>query len=77
MSKKNFDYKVTVNFEMSGHAQLEYQTDKMIKASLLQMLKQYLDDNKKLPKYLSNGYQLLRLYLLKPLDSKDFQPSIR
>ena len=23
---------------------------------------------KKLPKYLSNGYQLLRLYLLKPLD---------
>ena len=32
---------------------------------------------KKLPKYLSNGYQLLRLYLIKPLDSKDFQPSIR
>jgi len=32
---------------------------------------------RKLPKYLSNGYQLLRLYLLKPLDSKDFQPSIR
>ena len=32
---------------------------------------------KKLPKYLSNGYQLLRLYLLKPLDSQDFQPSIR
>ena len=32
---------------------------------------------KKLPTYLSNGYQLLRLYLLKPLDSKDFQPSIR
>ena len=32
---------------------------------------------KKLPKYLSNGYTLLRLYLLKPLDSKDFQPSIR
>ena len=32
---------------------------------------------KKLPKYLSNGYQLLRLYLLKPLESKDFQPSIR
>ena len=32
---------------------------------------------KKLPKYLSNGYHLLRLYLLKPLDSKDFQPSIR
>ena len=32
---------------------------------------------KKLPKYLSNGYQLLRLYLLNPLDSKDFQPSIR
>ena len=32
---------------------------------------------KKLPNYLSNGYHLLRLYLLKPLDSKDFQPSIR
>ena len=32
---------------------------------------------KKLPTYFSNGYQLLRLYLLKPLDSKDFQPSIR
>ena len=32
---------------------------------------------KKLPTYLSNGYQLLRLYLLKPLDSKDFQPEIR
>ena len=32
---------------------------------------------KKLPNYLSNGYQLLRLYILKPLDSKDFQPSIR
>jgi len=32
---------------------------------------------RKLPKYLSNGYQLLRLYLLKPLDSKDFQPLIR
>ena len=47
MSKKNFDYKVTVNFEMSGHAQLEYKTDMMIKESLLQMLKQYLHDNKK------------------------------
>ena len=41
------------------------------------------DENKvskifrKLPKYFSNGYQLLRLYLLKPLDSKDFQPTIR
>jgi len=41
------------------------------------------DENKvsktfrKFPKYLSNGYQLLRLYLLKPLDSKDFQTSIR
>ena len=31
----------------------------------------------KLPTYISNGYELLRLYLLKPLDSKDFQPSIR
>ena len=31
----------------------------------------------KLPTYISNGYELLRLYLLKPLNSKDFQPSIR
>ena len=31
----------------------------------------------KLPTYISNGYELLRLYLLKPLDSKDFQPSSR
>jgi hypothetical protein len=47
MSKKNFDYKVTVNFEMSAHAQREYQTDKMIKESLLQMLKQHLDEVKR------------------------------
>jgi len=32
---------------------------------------------KKLPTYLANGYELLRLYLLKPLKSEDFQPSIR
>ena len=31
----------------------------------------------KLPTYISNGYELLRLYLLKPLTSKDFQPTIR
>ena len=31
----------------------------------------------KLPTYISNGYELLRLYLLKPLNSQDFQPSIR
>ena len=31
----------------------------------------------KLPTFVSNGYELLRLYLLKPLNSKDFQPSIR
>ena len=31
----------------------------------------------KLPIFISNGYQLLRLYLLKPLDSKDYQPSVR
>ena len=31
----------------------------------------------KLPTYISNGYELLRLYLLKPLNSEDFQPSIR
>ncbi len=32
---------------------------------------------KKLPHYISNGYQLLRLYLLKPLNSEEFQPAIR
>ena len=32
---------------------------------------------KKLPTYLANGYELLRLYLLKPLESDDFQPTIR
>tara|TARA_B100000902_G_scaffold392315_1_gene444522 strand:- start:193 stop:1269 length:1077 start_codon:yes stop_codon:yes gene_type:complete len=31
----------------------------------------------KIPTYISNGYELLRLYLLKPLNSEDFQPSIR
>ena len=31
----------------------------------------------KLPSYISNGYELIRLYLLRPLNSKDFQPSIR
>ena len=31
----------------------------------------------KVPVYISNGYELLRLYLVKPLNSKDFQPSIR
>ncbi len=31
----------------------------------------------KLPHYISNGYQLLRLYLLKPLNSNDYQPAIR
>ena len=31
----------------------------------------------KLPIFISNGYQLIRLYLLKPLKSDDFQPSIR
>ena len=37
----------------------------------------FIKNLKKLPTYISNGYQLLRLYLLKPLNSKDFQPSIR
>ena len=32
---------------------------------------------KKLPYFISNGYQLLRLYLLKPLNSDEFQPAIR
>ena len=37
----------------------------------------FLKNINKLPTFISNGYELLRLYLLKPLDSKDFQPSIR
>ena len=32
---------------------------------------------KKIPYFVSNGYQLLRLYLLKPLNSEEFQPAIR
>ena len=44
---KNFDYKITINFEMSGHAQQEYQTDEQIKATALQGLKQYLAEVKK------------------------------
>tara|TARA_Y100001978_G_C23681081_1_gene429054 strand:- start:1379 stop:2080 length:702 start_codon:yes stop_codon:yes gene_type:complete len=32
---------------------------------------------KKVPFFISNGYELLRLYLLKPLNSDEFQPSIR
>ena len=44
---KNFDYKITINFEMSGHAQREYQTDEQIKANALQGLKQYLAEVKK------------------------------
>ena len=32
---------------------------------------------KKIPYFVSNGYQLLRLYLLKPLNSDEFQPAIR
>ena len=31
----------------------------------------------KLPSWISNGYELLRLYLLKPLQSEDYQASIR
>ena len=31
----------------------------------------------KLPTFISNGYELMRLYLLKPLKSEDFQLSIR
>ena len=31
----------------------------------------------KIPYFISNGYQLLRLYLVKPLNSEDFQPAIR
>ena len=30
-----------------------------------------------LPSFVSNGYELIRLYLLKPLKSEDFQPTIR
>ena len=37
----------------------------------------FLKNINKLPTYISNGYELLRLYLLKPLNSEEFQPSIR
>ena len=47
MAKKNYDYKITINFEISGHNQLEYQTDKMIKENALQLLKQHLKEVKK------------------------------
>ena len=46
MSKKNFDYKATLNFEVSSHNQPEYQTDEMIKKSVLQLLKQHLEETK-------------------------------
>lgn len=32
---------------------------------------------RKLPYYLSNGVQLLKLYLVKPLESDEFQPAVR
>lgn len=44
---KNFDYKITINFVMSGHNQMEYQSDKMIKENALEHLKQYLEEVKK------------------------------
>ena len=37
----------------------------------------FIKNINKLPTFISNGYELLRLYLLKPLNSEDFQPSIR
>ena len=40
---KNFDYKVTINFEMSGHNCPKYQTDKIIKENALEMLKHYFN----------------------------------
>jgi|TARA_Y100000114_G_scaffold117677_1_gene112065 hypothetical protein len=46
MSKKNFDYKVTITFEMSGHNCMQYQSDKMIKDNALQLLKQHLEEVK-------------------------------
>ena len=48
MSKKNFDYKVTITFEMSGHNCMQYQSDKMIKDNALQLLKQHLEEVKNL-----------------------------
>ena len=47
MAKKNYDYKITINFEVSGHNHQFYQTDKMIKESALQLLKQHMKDVKK------------------------------
>ena len=46
MSKKSFDYKATLHFEVSSHNQPEYQTDEMIKKSILQLLEQYLNETK-------------------------------
>ena len=62
MSKKNFDYKVTITFEMSGHNCLQYQSDKMIKDNALQLLKQHLEETKK-PKCLKieRNYNIAKL----------------
>jgi magnesium-protoporphyrin IX monomethyl ester (oxidative) cyclase len=32
---------------------------------------------RKLPYYLANGVQFLKLYLMKPIDSNEFQPAVR
>ena len=62
MSKKNFDYKVTITFEMSGHNCMQYQSDKMIKDNALQLLKQHLEETKK-PKCLKieRNYNIAKL----------------
>ena len=62
MSKKNFDYKVTINFVTSAHNYKTYQTDEMIKKSVLQLLKQHLEETKK-PKCLKieRNYNIAKL----------------
>ena len=47
MAKKNFDYKVTINFTTSAHNTREYQTTDMIKKSVLMMLEHYFKETKK------------------------------
>ena len=47
MAKKNFDYKVTINFTTSSHNTREYQTTDMIKKSVLMMLEHYFRETKK------------------------------
>ena len=59
MAKKNFDYKVTINLTTSAHNVPEYQTDSMIKKSVLEILKDHLQNTKK-----STTFKIERNYSL-------------